>query len=145
LSSFSIGFLASNADALPKLVSYFFSGPSSVQTSDKLLSPFSIVLSDAFSFSFSFLGVGWGWIRTVRWGLTISQLFVVNALLPALMLLPLVPSLSEPLRASAPPSVREQCASLFDLVQRRAVWQPCAFIFLYNACQVTSVASLRPK
>mmetsp|Transcript_36812 Transcript_36812/g.82495 ORF Transcript_36812/g.82495 Transcript_36812/m.82495 type:complete len:170 (+) Transcript_36812:173-682(+) len=40
----------------------------------------------------------------------------------------------------APPTVREQWDDIFELVKRRAIWQPCGFIFFYNACQVSNAA-----
>jgi hypothetical protein len=74
------------------------------------------------------------------WGLSISQIFVVNAVLPALLLVPCIPSLLETPREKTPPSIREQCVDIFDLVKRRAVWQPCCFVFIYNVFQVSNSA-----
>ena len=37
-------------------------------------------------------------------------------------------------------SVRAQLQSIWELVQRRAVWKPCAFIFIYNMCILTNPA-----
>jgi hypothetical protein len=74
------------------------------------------------------------------WGLTISQVFVINAVLPALALAPLVPYLVETPPNCPPPSIQEQWEGIFALVQRRAVWQPCAFVFIYNVFQVSNAA-----
>lgn len=68
------------------------------------------------------------------WGLTISQIFVLNATLPVLLLAPLVPSLVDDPSGAAPPPIADQWRGIFALVQRRAVWQPCAFIFMCVAC-----------
>jgi len=74
------------------------------------------------------------------WGLTISQIFVINAMLPAVILIPLVPSLLETPPNCPPPSIQQQWDGIFALVQRRAVWQPCAFIFIYNVFQISNAA-----
>lgn len=74
------------------------------------------------------------------WGLSISQVFVINAVLPSLLLAPSIPMLLELPREKAPPSIREQCTDIFALVKRRAVWQPCCFVFIYNAFQVSNAA-----
>jgi hypothetical protein len=74
------------------------------------------------------------------WGLNISQVFIINALLPALVLIPLIPSLVETPPTCAPPSISQQWEGIFELVQKRAVWQPCAFIFVYNVFQVSNAA-----
>lgn len=78
--------------------------------------------------------------ETWGWGLTISQVFTLNAAIPAICLMPLAPSLLEINSGSPPKPLREQWREIFAVLQKRAVWQPCSFVFLYNVCQVSNAA-----
>ena len=65
------------------------------------------------------------------WGLSMWVIFVINAAVPLGFILPFVYQLVE-VRAEAPPQLRQQVASIWALVQKRAVWRPCSFIYIYN-------------
>lgn len=65
------------------------------------------------------------------WGVPIYGIFFINGALPLFLISPFVYSLVE-IKSAKPPSLRDQIESIWQLVQRRAVWQPCAFIYIYN-------------
>ena len=65
------------------------------------------------------------------WGLPISVIFVINGAIPMCIVLPFVYNFVE-LPATEMPQVGKQLYSIWQLVQRRAIWQPCAFIYIYN-------------
>ena len=67
------------------------------------------------------------------------SVFLVNGLLPFATVAPFVPSLVEAPHA-APPKITDQAAAIWALVQRRAVWRPCCFIYIYNALLLTNPA-----
>lgn len=65
------------------------------------------------------------------WGLPIWQIFVINGAVPLCIILPFVYHLVE-VRTENPPKLRVQMGSIWQLVQKRAVTRPCAFIYIYN-------------
>ena len=65
------------------------------------------------------------------WGLPIWGIFLLNGLLPAIVLCPFVYDMVE-VRCEDPPVVTEQLSAIWKLVQRKAVWRPCTFIYIYN-------------
>lgn len=73
------------------------------------------------------------------WGFPIWAIFLINAAVPAACVIPFFYSLVE-VAADVPANIRTQCASIWALVQRRAVWQPCTFIYLYNLLYLTNPA-----
>ncbi|CAM9283757.1 unnamed protein product, partial [Discosporangium mesarthrocarpum] len=79
------------------------------------------------------------------WGLEISELFWLNALTPLVTILPFLPYLHEerqlPGQQEAGIStLRGKVASVWGLVQKRAVWRPMTFVYLYNALMVPNGA-----
>ena len=73
------------------------------------------------------------------WGLSMRTIFLINGAVPAAIVIPFFYALVE-IRAETPPNIKTQCASIWRLVQRRAVWKPCSFIFIYNALLLTNPA-----
>jgi len=73
------------------------------------------------------------------WGLPISVIFVINGAVPMCLVLPFVYSFVE-LPATELPQVKKQLYAIWQLVQRRAIWQPCAFIYIYNIFVLTNPA-----
>ena len=71
-------------------------------------------------------------------GLSMSQVFLLNMLVPALVLggTLLVYGLPET-RCVSVLSLRTQLAVLWEMVQRSAVHRPCAFIFVYSELALT--------
>lgn len=65
------------------------------------------------------------------WGVPIWGIFIINGCVPFVIIAPFVYSLEE-MDSEVPPSIRLQIQSIWELVQRKAVWQPCAFIYIYN-------------
>jgi BT1 family len=62
----------------------------------------------------------------------------VLAVMP-LLIMPLIYMLAEKVHASVP-TPREQCGEIWNTVQSRAVWQPMAFVYLFNVMQVGNAA-----
>ena len=75
----------------------------------------------------------WGW-GCPMWGI-----FLLNGLVPLVCVLPFYSSLFES-STDIPPNVRAQITAIWDMVQRRAIWQPNAFIFVYNMFYLTNPA-----
>lgn len=73
------------------------------------------------------------------WGLPIYGIFLINGLLPILTIGPFVRDMVET-QLEEPPSLSKQISSIWELVQRKAVWKPCTFIFIYNMFFVTNPA-----
>jgi MFS family permease len=73
------------------------------------------------------------------WGFPISAIFAVNAFLPFCCVAPFLYSLVE-IRGEAPAGIRAQLSSMWALVQRRGIWQPCSFIYIYNVLYLTNPA-----
>lgn len=75
-----------------------------------------------------------------QWHLPIRLVFFINGAAPLVFLLPVVPYLLELDTHCTPKNFKEQCRELFNTVQLRAVWQPLAFVYIYNALQLTNAA-----
>jgi MFS family permease len=75
------------------------------------------------------------------WGLTISQFFLLGALLPATTLLPVSPfSLEIKPKSTRYPSFHEIVMDIWRILQLRVVWHPMIFIFSYNMLQVSNAS-----
>ena len=75
-----------------------------------------------------------------EWYLPIRTVFFINGAFPLIFLLPVVPFLLELDTHCEPKNFWKQCKELFEVVQLRAVWQPMAFVYIYNALQLTNAA-----
>mmetsp|Transcript_13840 Transcript_13840/g.27597 ORF Transcript_13840/g.27597 Transcript_13840/m.27597 type:complete len:760 (+) Transcript_13840:90-2369(+) len=75
-----------------------------------------------------------------KYWLPISLVFFINAAIPAIFLIPLVPFLMEIETECLPRNFFEQCRELFHTAQLKAVWQPMTFVYVYNAMQLTNAA-----
>jgi hypothetical protein len=74
------------------------------------------------------------------WGLTISQLFVLNGLFPLTTLLPVARHSLE-LKSDRPiPTFEAVFMDIWMTVQLKAVWYPMIFNAIYNAFQVSNAA-----
>jgi MFS family permease len=71
--------------------------------------------------------------------LSIAQIFLLNAIFPLLVVLPLCFPLVE-IIACAPASLAAQLSALWRLVARNAVWVPVMYIFFYNSMQIPNQA-----
>jgi MFS family permease len=74
------------------------------------------------------------------WGLTIAQIFLLNAFIPITGVLPLSWSLIELESLKPPPTFYEQLDVIWQTVQLKAVWQPITFIYIYYVFQVPNCA-----
>ncbi|CAN0041184.1 unnamed protein product [Scytosiphon promiscuus] len=77
---------------------------------------------------------------TWGWGLSISQLFWINGLVPLFLVLPLMPFLVEDKKPKETGVLQRHCDELWTLVQKRAVWRPMIFVYLYNALMIPNGA-----
>jgi hypothetical protein len=75
-----------------------------------------------------------------EWYLPIRFVFFINGVVPMVFLLPVVPYLLELDTNCRPKNFFHQCRELFQVVQLRSVWQPMAFVYVYNALQLTNAA-----
>jgi hypothetical protein len=75
-----------------------------------------------------------------EWYLPIRLVFFINGAVPLVFLLPVVPYLLELDTNCTAKNFYHQCLELFETVQLRAVWQPMAFVYVYNALQLTNAA-----
>ena len=73
------------------------------------------------------------------WGVPIWGIFVINAAVPAVVITPFIPTLVE-VTLEDPPPLKEQVWSIWELVQQKAVWMPCSFIYLYNVLLLVNPA-----
>lgn len=73
------------------------------------------------------------------WGCPIWGIFIINASIPLLFVFPFFSSLVE-VELEQPPKLMAQIESIWELVQQKAVWKPCAFIYIYNVLLVTNPA-----
>lgn len=71
---------------------------------------------------------------TWGWGLSISTLFWINGLVPLVLVLPLMPCLVE--MPKVKDSLSKHTDELWVLVQKKAVWRPMSFVYLYNVLMV---------
>ena len=70
---------------------------------------------------------------------TISGIWIINGAVPVLFVFPFFGTLIE-VELEEPPSLKEQIQSIWELVQQKAVWKPCSFIYIYNVLLVTNPA-----
>jgi MFS family permease len=77
-------------------------------------------------------GDSWGW------GLTISQIFLLNGLIPLTVAMPFIYSLIEIPPTHLPPSFRAQLLDIWNTAQLRAVWRPMIFVGFYNMMQISN-------
>ena len=73
------------------------------------------------------------------WGVPIWGIFAINAAVPVLVVFPFFPTLVE-VELEAPPQLAAQVRSIWELVQQKAVWKPCSFIYIYNVLLLTNPA-----
>lgn len=73
------------------------------------------------------------------WGCPMWAIFLINGIVPLLVVAPFYPTLFES-SSEIPPNMIQQVAAMWDMVQRRAIWQPNAFIVLYNILYLTNPA-----
>eukprot|EP00605_Chrysophyceae_sp_TOSAG23-4_P002457 GSChrysophyteH1.ASY1.ANO1.2716.1 assembled CDS len=73
------------------------------------------------------------------WGVPIWGIWVINASIPILFIFPFFSTLVE-VELEEPPKLKAQIQSIWELVQQKAVWQPCSFIYIYNVLLVTNPA-----
>lgn len=76
---------------------------------------------------------------TWGWGLTIAQIYLLNGLLPLIMIAPTYGPLVE-LSAGTELNIRNQLRDVWRTLQLRAVWRPIAFIYIYNVMQIPNSA-----
>jgi MFS family permease len=74
------------------------------------------------------------------WGLTISQLFLLSALIPLLTLIPTMWNVEEITGTRPIPSVLEVIKDIWNTLQLRAVWYPMIFIYTYSVFQIPNSA-----
>ena len=73
------------------------------------------------------------------WGFPIWAIFLLNGLIPFVTVAPFISCLVE-VPSETPPSIRQQVKSIWQLVQRKAVWRPCCFIYIYNVLLLSNPA-----
>jgi len=74
------------------------------------------------------------------WGLTISQLFVISALIPLTGVLPTIWHVEELASSRPAPNFVTQLGGIWHTLQLKAVWKPMIFIFTYYVFQVPNAA-----
>jgi len=74
------------------------------------------------------------------WSFDISQIFLLNALVPTICMIGVVWPLVELASINAVPSTVEQLAEVWRVLQLRAVWQPMSFIYLFSVLQIPNSA-----
>ncbi|CAM9661009.1 unnamed protein product, partial [Phaeothamnion confervicola] len=74
------------------------------------------------------------------WGLSIAQLFAIAALTPLVCVVPGLPYFVEERVGSTKGVLQKHCNEIWMLVQKRAVWEPMIFIYLYNALMLPNAA-----
>ena len=74
------------------------------------------------------------------WGLNISQIYFLNAIIPFVIVLPVYYSLVELAPVSMPVNFIYQLKDVWKTLQLRAVWLPMSFIYLYNVLQIPNVS-----
>ena len=73
------------------------------------------------------------------WGLPMWGIFSINSAIPFVFIFPFVFTLVE-VKNEKPPKLSTQVRAIWALVQRKAVWQPCCFIYIYNVLLLTNPA-----
>lgn len=77
---------------------------------------------------------------TWGWGLTIAQLFALNALIPLFGVVPSAWWLHELSSKIPAPNLMQQFESIWKTLQLRAVWYPMIFIYTYGVFQIPNSA-----
>lgn len=77
---------------------------------------------------------------TWGWGLTISQMFTLSALIPMLTLFPFIWFLIELPVVGLVPTFTETYQKLWNTLQLEAVWYPMIFIYTYAVFQIPNAA-----
>jgi len=72
--------------------------------------------------------------------LPINAIFFLNAVIPLIILFPLIPFLVEIETNCEPINFFYQVGEIFNTVQLRSVWQPMTFVYVYNAMQLSNGA-----
>jgi MFS family permease len=70
------------------------------------------------------------------WGLTLSELFLLAALIPLIIIVPYIPILEELVTKTIVPSLEEQISKLWEVLQMRAVYQTAGYIYFYGIFQI---------
>lgn len=74
------------------------------------------------------------------WGFDIMQIFLLNALVPIVLMFGVFWGLVEIISTAEVPSFSEQFAEVWRVLQLRAVWRPMIFIYVYAMCQIPNAA-----
>eukprot|EP00611_Tribonema_gayanum_P026411 TRINITY_DN628_c1_g1_i1.p1 TRINITY_DN628_c1_g1~~TRINITY_DN628_c1_g1_i1.p1 ORF type:complete len:571 (-),score=158.14 TRINITY_DN628_c1_g1_i1:865-2577(-) len=77
------------------------------------------------------------------WGLSIAQIMLINAVVPLACVSPFIPYLKETVKTSLPTARhvwRTHWQEIWALVQKRVVWQPMTFVYIYNAMMIPNAA-----
>ena len=74
------------------------------------------------------------------WGLTIGQIFFINAAFPILFVFPFMWHLEDPFSSEEVRSLAEHCYDIWNMSVLRSVWQPMVFIYLYNVLMIPNAA-----
>lgn len=73
------------------------------------------------------------------WGVPIWGIFLLNGFVPFLIAVPFLYHLVEA-ELLEPTSIKEQVLAIWSLVQRKAVWMPGAFLYIYNLLLIQNPA-----
>jgi len=74
------------------------------------------------------------------WGLSIAQIYAINASFPLFLVLPASIPLIELATPNPIPPIRQQLIDVWKTLQLRAVWRPMAFIYTYNVLQIPNAS-----
>lgn len=74
------------------------------------------------------------------WGLTVSQIYFIEACIPLVFVLPFTWPLIEIASGNVPESFYEQLIGIWDTIQSVSVVRPMTFLFLYAILQVPNAA-----
>jgi len=74
------------------------------------------------------------------WGMSIAQIFLLNALPPLLLVLPAAYPLVELTSGMITESVYVQLNDVWVTLQLKAVWRPMIFLYIYNVMQIPNSA-----
>ena len=74
------------------------------------------------------------------WSVPIWGIFIINGLIPLIIVSPYLYLLEEMNSYNQPLSVRHQLNGIWELVQRKSVWKPCLFIYTFNIFLVQNPA-----
>merc|ERR1711871_5463 len=74
------------------------------------------------------------------WGLTISEIYLIEGLIPLIFVVPFVWPLIEIASDTAFESFGQQMWAIWGIVQMRSLWEPMSFVFIYNVLQIPNAA-----